>query len=1386
MADNRFEFLRKLGVGFEKVIKVVEDLGPAYFTEDYPPFNLVKTDADTYVIQLSMVGYDKNDIQATHNDNVLTIRAKGSDAPEGAADDVYFHRGIKDGETYVKFPISPDLRFEGAVFEGHVLYVTYKTRKESDPPLKDGEVQVLDEIEAEEAKFLPHSGRVKFDSAGRARLRKQRMGFRKYAYDSKGRPIAVMDLEDETKVDEEETEKLLTGKTEKAAEIVKEVQKKAEEKKAEIEAKKAEVVAKVEEKKAEVAAKVEEKKAEVEEKKAEAAAKAEEAKAKAEDGKAKAEEKKAVAEVKKAEAELKKEEAKEKKVEAEVKKAEAEAKKADPKVDKVEEKAAEVEAAVAEKEAEKAEKKAEVAEKVAEVAEIKAEAEVKKAEAEEKIAEIEAEPKAEKKEVTVEVSAPETKPQVVEVAVDKKDEETLSVDIKDATIEVSDDAILEVIETPAGKADIVVAIKAEDAVKLAEADVDLKETVKEVVDTLDSAPALPEKTEKAEEKKVLLVDKEAEDKPTVEVTVPKEIPSVVAVTKDEAPTSPEVPAIKIEDTSEKIDPEAELVPVVTPAGNPDIVAAIEPAAKEEIEAAGGDIVEVVEKAVAKAVEEVKTSAPVDEKKVEEASDASLETEVVGEKAEEVKTELLNKEEANKPTVEVENKIEEPVKVVEVKISEDETVADAKVEVVDATVEVSEDAELTVVKTEEGKTDIVVAVTPEVKDELTKIGLEAEEVVEAAVEAPVSEPKEVEAKDETTVIVDKTDDSKPTVEVTVADETPQVVKAEVVEPEVATDAPVAVKLTDTAEDISETAELFPVVTPDGQPDMVVAVEPETKSTVDTGALVEAVEKAVNIADVTVDTPVADPVEVADASEVEEVVEKLDEIAKEPATIVVDKAEEDKPTVEVTLAAEESPQVVEVKIDENPSNKDVPAIVIEDATVEVKDDAVLSVAKTEEGKADIVVAMDAEEKKVLEEAGVNVEEVVAKAVETNDAAPVEPKVEEELSETVTVMVDKAAEDKPTVEVSTPDVLPQVVTAELKEEPVSGEVAIELKPAGTEISPEAELVAVVTPEDQPDMVVAVEPEVKEKLDAVSANTVEVIEKAVNIADVEVVATESTTVEEEVIAEAAAVEPVAEKLEEIAKEPATLVLNEKSEELPTVEVTLAAEDAPQIVEVKMDEAASNTEIPAIVVEDATLEVKSDTAELTVAPTEDGKSDVIVAVEPEVKAELEAAGVVVEEVVAEALEVNDAVPELPEETTVAPATEVEITVDSGATETVEVPEVVSQILTVEKEGDKLVVADTSDEVAPEAVIEAVVTPDGLPDVVVVADPVVEAELAKDDTTSKEVVEKAIEEAKPMVETVVDAPVEEIIDTTNVEFDTATSNVTSKPIVIVKKPGANT
>lgn len=942
---------------------------------------------------------------------------------------------------------------------------------------------------------------------------------------------------------------------------------------------------------------------------------------------------------------------------------------------------------------------------------------------------------------TVEVDIPDTVPPIVEVTakkvvdkVDKKSEEPqVKVEVKDATDKpVKEDTVTKVLKTEEGKPDVLVNIPAED----------YKEAKKEGVDVVDVVKAAMEKKEtKIEEKKgpevgkepkeekvkeSIVLDGDKTDKPTVEVKVPAEIPAVIEAkvekveeVVDKESEHPQV-VIDVKDVAEEVSEDAESTPVKTEEGK-DVVVAVKPEDKEAAAKAEVDVVEKVKEAIDAAV------AP-------EPADVDKEPEKPVEEVSEVKVELPEK-------------VPQIVSVDEVKVEDDGSV---KVVVKDATIEVTDTAELSVAKTEEGKSDVIVAAEPKVKAEAEELGVDLEKAVADAVAAENKTPDiPVASEETTTILVDKTEEVLPTVEVTVPDTTTQVVEAKIDE-EKSTDEKPAIKLEDTSESVSETAELIPVLTPAGQPDIVVAVEPEVREKLDAaGANVEvAVEKAVNQADVSVETVTeVDQAAVEEASAVPEVAEKLDEIAKEPATIVVDEAADDKPTVEVTLSAEEAPQVVEV-VKTEPEKEGAVAIEVKDATIEVSDTAELTVVSTEEGKSDVVVAMEPEVKKELEDAGVKVEEVVKEALETNDAVPELP-VTPEITEDVAVLVDKTADDKPTVEVTMPETVTQVMELKSETEPTTEEVAVKLEDTSGAISDTAELIPVVTPEGQPDIVVAVEPEVKAILDDAGANTEQVVEKAVNQADVVVETT--AVVDQEKVDEASAVPEVKEKLDEIAKEPATILVNDAVEDKPTVEVTLAAEGSPQIVEVKKDETPTSEDIPAIVVEDATYEV-SDNVETEVVKTEEGKSDVVVAIDPEVKKELEDAGVDIAEVVSEALETNDAVPELP---AVEEGDKVELTItdekDEPKLEMV-IPETISQVVeakVIDDTGETPVIelADTSENIDPEAEVVPVVTAEGQDDAMVVVPPETKEVLDNAEVSVEKDISDALVEANVAVET---------------------------------------
>ena len=56
---------------------------------NYPPYNLVEVSEDTYMIELALAGFKKEDIAIEQEKNVLTI--KGSSAEDS---NKYIHKGI--------------------------------------------------------------------------------------------------------------------------------------------------------------------------------------------------------------------------------------------------------------------------------------------------------------------------------------------------------------------------------------------------------------------------------------------------------------------------------------------------------------------------------------------------------------------------------------------------------------------------------------------------------------------------------------------------------------------------------------------------------------------------------------------------------------------------------------------------------------------------------------------------------------------------------------------------------------------------------------------------------------------------------------------------------------------------------------------------------------------------------------------------------------------------------------------------------------------------------------------------------------------------------------------------------------------------------------------
>lgn len=89
-----FKDFDKFYVGFDeqynRIAKLHDDLTKGI--PNYPPYNIRKTSDNTYVIELAVAGFAKQDIEIELNDNTMVVRGKASsDEPE---DNNFLFKGI--------------------------------------------------------------------------------------------------------------------------------------------------------------------------------------------------------------------------------------------------------------------------------------------------------------------------------------------------------------------------------------------------------------------------------------------------------------------------------------------------------------------------------------------------------------------------------------------------------------------------------------------------------------------------------------------------------------------------------------------------------------------------------------------------------------------------------------------------------------------------------------------------------------------------------------------------------------------------------------------------------------------------------------------------------------------------------------------------------------------------------------------------------------------------------------------------------------------------------------------------------------------------------------------------------------------------------------------
>jgi molecular chaperone IbpA len=108
---------RSTFVGFDRLFDEVERMAQTTSTTNYPPYNIIKVSDDVVHIELAVAGFQRNEIEVTVKENLLTISGSKESDPEHE----YIHKGISARKFERVFRLHEYARVSGADLRDGIL-----------------------------------------------------------------------------------------------------------------------------------------------------------------------------------------------------------------------------------------------------------------------------------------------------------------------------------------------------------------------------------------------------------------------------------------------------------------------------------------------------------------------------------------------------------------------------------------------------------------------------------------------------------------------------------------------------------------------------------------------------------------------------------------------------------------------------------------------------------------------------------------------------------------------------------------------------------------------------------------------------------------------------------------------------------------------------------------------------------------------------------------------------------------------------------------------------------------------------------------------------------------------------------------------------------------
>ncbi|MBE1283726.1 MAG: Hsp20 family protein [Rhodobacteraceae bacterium] len=116
--------LHRASVGFDQIADLMDRaLNADSRQPSYPPYNIEKTDSDSYRISIAVAGFSDADLTVEVKENALVVAARKAEEDDSRT---YLHRGIATRAFERRFTLADHVRVTGASHENGMLHIDLK------------------------------------------------------------------------------------------------------------------------------------------------------------------------------------------------------------------------------------------------------------------------------------------------------------------------------------------------------------------------------------------------------------------------------------------------------------------------------------------------------------------------------------------------------------------------------------------------------------------------------------------------------------------------------------------------------------------------------------------------------------------------------------------------------------------------------------------------------------------------------------------------------------------------------------------------------------------------------------------------------------------------------------------------------------------------------------------------------------------------------------------------------------------------------------------------------------------------------------------------------------------------------------------------------------